>query len=90
MRTPKVVYRVHVRYSYLSTELYPFLLDSSWWVLQKQTDDRKIEEIILIFYFISILSLSFDENSGVEEMNKKSKSMTQHNDRSVIKHMIKI
>jgi len=50
----------------------------------------KILQTLLNFYIISIPSLAFDENSG--RLNKKSKSMKQHNDRNVnvIKHMIKI
>jgi len=48
---------------------------------------KKIEEIVLIFYFISILFYVFDENNGDVHKNKL---MKRPNDRSVIKHMINI
>jgi len=55
---------------------------------QKRTGSGKITKIILLFYCISILSLAFDENS--KGVHKKSKILKQHDDRSVVKHMIKI
>jgi len=54
-------------------------------VQQKRTGGGKITKIILLFYCILILSLAFDENS--RGVHNKSKTLKQHDDRSVVIHL---
>jgi len=71
----------------LLIEPYLFLLSCFIIVGASKTYGRrkKITKIILLFYCILILSLTFDENS--RGMHTKSKTLTQHDYKGVVIHL---
>jgi len=87
-------YWVHTRTGYaygthnLHTEPYLFLHSCLVVVGAAKTAVEKKTKIILLFYCMLILSLAFDENS--RGVHKKSKTLKQHDDRSVVIHLKKL